>query len=131
MNKRLGFAAMAVVGGFVGAANAGDIYSSGPAYPGDPTAGSVTCRIFNAGTTTVNITSVQIFDNVGTAIQATRNNCANKALAKQKYCEFGASPPGNLALMCRLVTTQTGTNLRGVVEVFTSTGQEVVLPMTK
>jgi hypothetical protein len=99
-----------------GAAQAAD-FGGGPAYGGrNSVGGSVTCRVFNFGTTAVSISFRQIFDNTGAMVTLTSDSC-NVSLGPTKSCSYSAPISGNLAFSCRLRTVGTGTGISGLIEI--------------
>lgn len=135
MYVRLTFAVLATLIGLCGAAQA-DILAAGPAYGGfSSIGGSITCRIFNFGTSTVSISARQIFTNTNVSITPTADTC-NVSLAPTRTCAYSASPTSNLAYSCRVVAVAGAydklVNISGVIEIQTS-GHEVVttVPLSK
>ncbi|MBV9289026.1 MAG: hypothetical protein JO288_14635 [Hyphomicrobiales bacterium] len=119
--------AMLTIGGGARA----EIWSAGPAYPGNPTSGSVTCRIFNAGLAAVTVTARQIFDNgSSTPIGLSSDTCA-AAVPPLGYCAFAAPAAGNFAYSCRVITNGADDNISGVVEVRALNGVSAILPLRK
>ena len=121
--------AMLIIGGSARA----DIWSAGPAYPGNPTGGSVTCRIFNAGLAPVTVVTRQILDNASVTPVALSSDTCTAAVPPLGYCAFAASPAAifNFAFSCRVVTNGIDNNISGAIEVRTSTGVSAVLPLHK
>ncbi|MCI0600108.1 MAG: hypothetical protein L0Y50_04800 [Beijerinckiaceae bacterium] len=113
----------------VGTAKA-EIFSAGPAYPGNPTGGSVTCRIFNAGLSPVSISFRQIWTNTGVAPALSTDTC-NVAVPSTGYCAFTTPASGNLAYSCRINSSGTDNNITGVIEVRATSGAQVTLPLHK
>jgi hypothetical protein len=124
----LTFIAMLTIGGGARA----EIWSAGPAYPGNPTGGSVTCRIFNAGLAPVTVVARQIFVNASVAPVALSSDTCTAAVPPQGYCAFAASPAAifNFAFSCRVVTNGSDNNISGAIDVHTSTGV-AILPLQK
>jgi hypothetical protein len=118
--------AMLTIGGSARA----DVWSAGPAYPGFP-AGSVTCRIFNAGLTAVTVTTRQIFENASaTPIALSSDTCA-AAVPPLGYCAFSAAVAGNFAFSCRVITNGTDNNISGAIDVRATNGFPAILPLHK
>ena len=118
--------AMLTIGGSARA----DIWSAGPAYPGFP-AGSVTCRVFNAGLAAVTVTTREIFLNTSaTPVSLSSDTCA-AAVPSQGYCAFSAVVTGNFAYTCRVFTNGTDNNISGAIDVRTSSGIPAFLPLHK
>jgi hypothetical protein len=107
-----------------------DIWSAGPAYPGVP-AGSVTCRIFNAGLAAVTVTVREIFLNTSTTPVALSSDTCAAAVPSQGYCAFSATVAGNFAYSCRVITSGTDNNISGAIDVRTSSGTPAILPLHK
>jgi hypothetical protein len=121
--------AMLTIGGNARA----DIWSAGPAYPGNPTNGPVTCRIFNAGLAPVTVVTRQIFDNASTTPVLLSSDTCAAAVPPLGYCAFAASPTVifNFAFSCRVITNGIDNNISGAIEVRTSTGVSAILPLHK
>ena len=101
--------------GFAGAAQA-DILASAPVFGGAPgVGGQVTCRIMNVGLGSVNISSRQIINNVGTLATLSSDTCTTP-VAPNKYCAFATGPVSNFAFSCRAVYSGVDPSLRGVAE---------------
>lgn len=131
--RRLTFAVLTTLIGLCGAAQA-DILAAGPAYGGN-FGGNVTCRIFNFGTSTVSITTRQIWANTNVLIAPASDTC-NVALLPLKYCAFTAPSAGNLAYSCRVVAVagayDKNVNISGVAEIQLSNGTiSTTLPLQK
>ena len=108
------------------------ILGAGPAYGGPGSVGgAVTCRIFNFGTSTVSITTRQIFTNTNVSIPLASDTC-NVALGVAKYCAFTARITGNLAYSCRVIAVGTETHISGVAEIQLPNGSiSTTLPLSK
>ena len=137
MYVRLTFAVLATLIGLCGAAQA-DILSAGPAYGGFPSiGGSVTCRIFNFGTSTVSLPTLQIWTNTNVSLVIPpANDSCSVPLAPQKTCAYSASPTSNLAYSCRVVAVagayDKNVNISGVIEIQTSAHSVVTtVPLSK
>jgi hypothetical protein len=128
MQMRSTFIALAASLGLAGTAQA-DILSAGPAYPGNPTGGSVTCRIFNAGLQPVTISLRQIFNNASTTPVALTSDTCTAAIPPLGYCAFAASPGGNFAFSCRINANGSDNNISGDVEVRATNGFSAILPL--
>ena len=117
-----------------GSAQAFDIVASGPVYGGPPAVGGYfSCRIFNHGTTTVNITQRRIYKaSTGTLAPISTDNCGVPLLSG-KSCVFYTTPvlPG-VPNSCRIVTTQNDVKLSGVAELQNASGNTLlVVPLNK
>jgi hypothetical protein len=135
MYVRLTFAVLAILIGLCGAAQA-DILAAGPAYGGTASVnGTITCRIFNFGLSTVSITARQIRTNTNVSIAPTSDTC-NVPLAPNNTCAYGASPTNNLAYSCRVVAVAGAydklVNISGVIEIQTPNHAVVTtVPLSK
>jgi hypothetical protein len=120
MRWRIAMGVLVMLLSFSGVARA-NIFASGPVYGGptedDPPAGTITCRIFNAGLTTVTINLTQIWTNSNALVAPVSNTCLNIPLGPARYCAYGATILGNFAFSCRINVTGTDTNVRGVAEI--------------
>ena len=125
LSIRVTLALLATMIGLAGIAHAATL-ASGPVYGGAAThggtGGAITCRIFNAGLTSVSITATQIWINTNSLVTPTSNTCLTFPLGPEKYCAYTAPISGNFAFMCRITAAGTDTNLRGVAEVQSSFG---------
>ena len=119
--------AMLTIGGSARA----EIWSAGPAYPGNPTNGSVTCRIFNAGLNAVTVVTREIFENGNTTPVGLSSDTCATAVPSLGYCAFVASAAGNFAYSCRVITNGTDDNISGVIEVRAYNGFSAILPLHK
>jgi len=130
MNMRLALPALALLTGINGAAQA-EIYSGGPVYggPGAP-GGAIVCKVFNAGLTSVSISSRQIFDSTNASVTPTVDTC-NVALAPNHYCQYGKTGTGNVAYSCRMVITGTDPNVSALAEIQGADGKITVVPIHK
>jgi hypothetical protein len=120
---------MAVAMLTIGGSARADIWSAGPAYPGNPTNGFVTCRIFNAGNVAANITTRSIFSNASTTPISLATDTCSSAVPPLGYCGFTIdySAVQNLAFSCRITTA--ATKISGAIEVRTTTGVSAILPL--
>ncbi len=116
----------------IGIANAAyaETLASAPAYPGNPSGGTVTCRLFNAGLAGASITQRQIIDNLGDITTLSSDTC-NVTLNPSKYCAFSTPATGNLAYSCRVVTGGIDENIRGEIDVIVSLSQFISLQLSK
>lgn len=119
--------AMLTIGGSARA----DIWSAGPAYPGNPTGGSVTCRIFNAGVTSATINIREILSNASTTPIPLSSDTCTTAVPPSGYCAFAVSPSAvnNFAFSCRVTTS--ADKISGAVEVRAPSGFSAILPLHK
>jgi hypothetical protein len=120
MYVRLKFAVLAILIGLCGAAQA-DILAAGPVYGGTSSvSGTVTCRIFNFGLSTVTFTARQIWTNTNVLVAPTSDTCS-VPLAPTKSCAYSAAPTLNLAYSCRVVAVAAAydrlVNISGVIEI--------------
>ncbi len=110
-----------------------DVYASPPVYGGGEFTfnGLIGCRIFNAGSTRVDVIQRRIYSSANTAMTIKFDNC-DVPLGVNKYCVYTAASNGNNAYSCKLVTSQSNTELRGVAEFMSSTFVILnALPMEK
>jgi hypothetical protein len=119
--------AMLTIGGGARA----DIWSAGPAYPGNPTGGFVTCRIFNAGLTAVTVVTREIFNNASATPVTLSSDTCTGVVPPLGYCAFAAAPGGNFAFSCRVITNGSDNNISGAIEVRASNGFSAILPLHK
>jgi hypothetical protein len=78
--------------------------------------GSITCRVFNAGAFPVEISSRQIFNNVGGQVALSSDTC-NVSLRPTKTRAYAAPITGNFAFSCRMFELGADGNVRGVAEI--------------
>lgn len=128
MARRILLAALITLISFAEVAHA-DIFAGGPVYggniPDNKSGVQITCRIFNAGASSVTINLTEIWANVG-PVTISSNTCltggANPPLGIGKYCAFNAFVTGNFAYSCRVNANGTDVNIRGVAEVMGASG---------
>ena len=105
-------------------AKAAEILAGGGLYTvGD--ASSVTCTLFNAGSSNVSISSIAIYDHAGNAIAPAYNSCSS-SLTAHKSCLFqttGAVPFATYS--CRAIVGNK-TNIRGVLAVRDYYGSKIL-----
>ena len=90
------------------------------------------CRLFNAGSSGVTITSREIWSSFLTAKVSLFHDECSRALAAQKFCQYFATPTDRATYVCRAVTGGTEENIRGTMLIFSTSGQLLLsLPMTK
>jgi hypothetical protein len=117
-NTRKVLALVALALTFGGGAEAATM-ASAPNYGGYAIAnsgGTVTCRLFNAGSGTAQISSRQIITNLGGIATLADDSCA-AGLGASQSCQFDANITGNFAFSCRVTTSGQGIVVRGVSEV--------------
>lgn len=123
MNTRLIVTSFIILFGFHETAQS-EIYAAGPTYGGNVAGligGTVTCRVFNYGLSSVSISQRQIWTNTYVLVAPASDTC-NVALPPNKYCAFGATIAGNFAYSCRLVAAGVDAKLSGVAEIMSSSG---------
>jgi len=93
-----------------------DNLASPPLFGGSAANGGLfVCRIFNMGPGAVTITQRRILRDVGSVAPLTTDNCTTP-LAVNKSCRFAAAISSNFSYICKVVTAEPATNLRGVAE---------------
>jgi hypothetical protein len=119
--KTMLWATVAVVA--LGGAGHAATLASPPTYGGSPVAsgGTITCRVFNAGSGAATISTREIIANSNVVITSTFDNC-NKPLGAAQACQFNAPIPGNLAFTCLAAASGSNVSLRGVAEVTSTSG---------
>lgn len=129
MSVRLSLATLIALSAFAVPTQA-DILASAPLYGGglDSPGSVITCRIFNAGSSSATISQRQIRTNTNALMGNSADSC-NVVLGPLKYCAFTANSPGNLAFTCRIVASGTNLKLRGVAEMVKSAKLIAALPM--
>lgn len=99
MYARFTLAALVILIGLTGAAQA-QMLAAGPVYGGaGSVGGTVTCRLFNFGFSEVTIDVHQIFNNVGEKVELASDTC-NVPLSSTRSCAFSAPIQGNFAFSC-------------------------------
>ena len=112
----------------LGGAAKADILSGGPLYAGSPAeiGGTVVCRLFNAGISSITVSTRQIWDNTGASDGLFSDSCG-VPVTPGKYCAYTAKIAGNLAFSCRAVTNGIDNNVSGVIEIDNSANQPLQL----
>jgi hypothetical protein len=95
-----------------------ELLAAGAAY-GGPTQYTGVCYLFNAGTTSVSVSSISIYDEVGNAYISLSNNCSS--LAPKRACRTVSRIFEGIAYSCRALVSLKA-NIRGELEFRTSTG---------
>lgn len=100
-----------------------DILAGGHIY-GGPTQKQAICYIYNAGTGPATITSKAIVREPGINLSFVYDSCASNGstLAAGASCGIAANIVNNLAHACRVVVSPSGADVRGSLELRTSTG---------
>ena len=131
MTKRILLAALTLIT-FVRIAHA-DIFAAGPVYgsSAEVSGGQITCRVFNAGLTSVTINLTQIWTNSGFLVTPSSNTCLGSSVTSAQYCAFAAPITGNFAYSCRLNALGTDTNISGAAEIQAGGKILSVLPLQK
>jgi len=132
MKWRLSIAAAAALIALGGAAKAG-ILASAPGEAGPAQVGAaVVCRLFNAGSSSVTVSSREIWSSFLTAKVAISHDECTRALGAQKFCQYFMSPADRATYACRAVISGVEEDVRGTMLIFSSSGQLLLsLPMTK
>ena len=110
-----------------------EMFGAGPVYGGPVSVGgSVTCRVFNFGTSSVSIPTRQIFTNTNSLVSILGDSCS-VPLGAAHTCAFTGAITGNFAFSCRLIATGTDdTRLSGMAEIQNSTHNVLnSVPLTK
>jgi hypothetical protein len=134
MKWRLSVAAMGTLIALGGTAEAG-ILTAGPAYGGARgISGKVVCWLFNTGSTTVTVSSRQIFSTDGgftnQSVSVSSDGCRNP-LGADKGCQFSASASA-VAYTCRAVISGVEENVGGAMQILSPTSQLILtIPMKK
>jgi hypothetical protein len=130
MNWRRGVAAAVALIALCGTAQA-DILTAGPLYGGaGQLNGKVICWLFNTGSSTVTVSSRQIFSTDGgftnLSVTPTMDGCRNP-LGAEKGCQFSA-PTGAaaVAFTCRAVISGAEENVGGTMQILSPTSQLLV-----
>ena len=127
--KRLALTTLTALIGLGGAAQA-DIHGAGPVYGGTSGVnGAISCRVFNFGGGSVQITFRQIFNSNNAPVTPTFDTCG-AVLAIGSSCAYGARITGLLAYSCRITdSSTTPTSLSGAAETLSPAGEILsVLP---
>jgi hypothetical protein len=116
----------------LGTVASAETLSGGPVYGGPSSAGgTVTCRVFNAGSGSLSLTTRQIFTNTGTAVTLSSDSCG-VGIPPTQTCAYSAPITGNFAYSCRMFETSVDGNIRGVAEILSSGGVILnAVPLTR
>jgi hypothetical protein len=95
-----------------------DILAAGAIF-GSPAQFTGVCYLFNGGGTTVSVSSIAIYDEVGNAYISLSNNCSS--LAAHKTCRTVSRIFDGNAYSCRALVANK-TNIRGSLELRDSGG---------
>jgi hypothetical protein len=93
--------------------------ASGPNYGGSTVrnGGTVTCRLFNAGTTTVSVNNRRLITNTNSVVPLSSDSCG-APLGPEENCAFSAPITGNFAYSCLVnASGSTVSLLRGSIDV--------------
>jgi hypothetical protein len=136
MNWRRSIAAIVALVALGGTAQA-DILTAGPLYGGaGQLNGKVICWLFNTGSSTVTVSSRQIFSTDGgftnLSVTPTSDGCRNP-LGAEKGCQFSAPTGGaTVAFTCRAVISGAEENVGGTMQILSPTSQLLVsIPIKK
>jgi hypothetical protein len=123
--------AIAALSGFAGTVQA-EVLSGGPVYGGSQSVGgTITCRVYNAGSHSVTLTPRQIWNNAGGQATLSSDTC-NVSLAPNKTCAFAAPITGNFAFSCQTSEESIDGAVRGVAEIQDSSHAVLnTVPLTK
>jgi hypothetical protein len=90
-----------------------DVLATGAMY-GGPTQNTAVCYLFNAGTGPVTVTSNQIIREPNINLALSFDGCG--VLAAGSSCGIAATIVNNMAHSCKFVLSQSGVDVRGVLE---------------
>jgi hypothetical protein len=99
-------------------AHAQQILAAGSIY-GGPAQSRAVCYVYNAGTTTLSLSGLQITSQAGDALTLVVNECAARGatITPGAACGFAADIATNQAYSCKALVAPSKTNARGVLEV--------------
>ncbi len=66
------------------------LFASGPVYGGILQA-QVFCHLFNGGVNPITLTAPQIFEEPGTSLPLTTNNCTGTTLTSGRFCDWSVT----------------------------------------